>query len=299
MRIQKTVTPAKLAAQKDNAAKSTGPKSQRGKAFSSQNAISHGIFAREMLLPGESQEEFDRLWTETVTSRCPDDSSEFERVEDLVWIRWRKKRLYLAETGAIAKLQADHETMAEMATSAHVPQYNRAVEALSRLNGVEEQINSTGRVGTEDEDWLRQLPYRGEVKNFLDILNLVRKASPQDGLCPDPNATIAAGSQQPARGDNAATSQGDQDVLRDLLLQVLGGLKRTIQSEQLYHGQHMMRGAEGRRNSLLVLQEADLNRFMRYEDHLSRHYDRHELALERMQRMRRGEKVPPPTARVG
>jgi hypothetical protein len=47
----------------------------------------------------------------------------------------------------------------------------------------------------------------------------------------------------------------------------------------------------------LVPQEADLDRLMRYEKHLSGQYDRDELALERMQRLRRGEDVPAPPAR--
>ena len=42
-----------------------------------------------------------------------------------------------------------------------------------------------------------------------------------------------------------------------------------------------------------------LNRLMRCENHLSRQIERDENTLERMQRLRRGEKVPPPTARVG
>ena len=90
----------------------------------------------------------------------------------------------------------------------------------------------------------------------------------------------------------------DREIRRVLLVQVLGALKMAIEGQQLYHGQHMMRRAEGQRNALLVPQEADLNRFMRYEDHLSRHHDRDELALQRMQRLRQGERVPPPTARV-
>jgi hypothetical protein len=299
MKIPKKVTERKKAANKRNAQESTGPKTSRGKHLSSRNAISHGIFAPGMLLPGENKEEFDQVLTETINDLCPIGSSEFARAKDLVWIKWRKMRLYLAETGAIAKLQADHETMAEMVASTHGPQYNRAVTDLSRLQGVEERLNSTGRVSMEDRDWLRKLSHCEEVTTFLDMLSLFQKEGTQDGVCPNSKKTTAAGSQQPASGKDAATSEADRDHLRDLLLQVLQALKRAIQREQLYHSQHMMRRAEGQRNSLLVPQEADLNRFMRYENHLSSLQERHELALERRQRMRRGEKVPPPTARIG
>ena len=174
MKIRKKVTLKKAAAQKDNAAKSTGPKSQRGKFFASQNAISHGIFARDMLLPGESKKEFDQLRRETISSWCPVGSREFRRVEKLVWNDWRHKRHYLAESGVIAKLLADHETMAEMTVSTHVPQYNRAVAVLGRLEEIEEQIHSAGYVSTENLGWLRKLPYGDELKNFIDVIELVK-----------------------------------------------------------------------------------------------------------------------------
>ena len=110
--------------------------------------------------------------------------------------------------------------------------------------------------------------------------------------------SASAETQRPTSANDVAASEVDREFACRWLLEVLDSLKRTIQNEQVYHGQHMMRRAEGQRNGLLVPQEAELNRLMRYEDHLSRHRDRDELALERMQRMRRGEKVPPPTARI-
>ena len=47
-----------------------------------------------------------------------------------------------------------------------------------------------------------------------------------------------------------------------------------------------------------VPQEALLNQISRSEIHLLRNIERDENALERMQRRRLGEKVPPPSARV-
>src|SRR5260221_7415651 len=44
---------AKLEANRRNSRKSTGPRSERGKAHSKRNAVTHGIFARR-LLPGEN-----------------------------------------------------------------------------------------------------------------------------------------------------------------------------------------------------------------------------------------------------
>ena len=59
-----------------------------------------------------------------------------------------------------------------------------------------------------------------------------------------------------------------------------------------------MRRAEAQRNALLIPQVAVLDRLLRYESHLLRNIERDENALERMQRLRRSEKVPPPPARI-
>ncbi len=48
-------TEAQIKANQENAKKSTGPTSIEGKQRSSMNAITHGIFAKIPLLPGENE----------------------------------------------------------------------------------------------------------------------------------------------------------------------------------------------------------------------------------------------------
>ena len=50
-----------LEANRLNAQKSTGPRTPEGKAASSQNAVTHGLRARAVVLPGEDQQAFDLL----------------------------------------------------------------------------------------------------------------------------------------------------------------------------------------------------------------------------------------------
>jgi hypothetical protein len=298
MRIPKKVTPAKREANQKNAAQSTGPKTRRGKFFASRNAVTHGIFAPGMLLPGENKKEFDQLWNERVSSHSPVGSAEFYRVGNLVWHEWREKRRRLAETGVVAKLLADQNTKAEMLASTHIPEYNRAVTALKRLKEIEEQINSTGCVSTENIEWLGKLPYGDELKNFLNAIELVQSVRQKGGDRPGPEMYAETEAGRPTRDDDDVTTpEVEWDSARALLLGVLDSLKTFIEGERFYHGQQMVQRSEGQRNALLVPQEAELNRLMRCETHLSRQYDRDELALERMQRLRRGETVPPPPAR--
>jgi hypothetical protein len=44
-----------IQANRRNALMSTGPKTPQGKAAARQNALSHGLLSREMLVPGEDE----------------------------------------------------------------------------------------------------------------------------------------------------------------------------------------------------------------------------------------------------
>ena len=50
-------TEKQIQANRNNAKKSTGPRTEQGKAASSQNALKHGLLARDAVLPGEDPAE--------------------------------------------------------------------------------------------------------------------------------------------------------------------------------------------------------------------------------------------------
>jgi hypothetical protein len=54
-------TPNQIRANRENARKSTGPKSALGKRIASRNATRHGFYATSVLLPEEDADEFVRL----------------------------------------------------------------------------------------------------------------------------------------------------------------------------------------------------------------------------------------------
>ncbi len=56
-------------ANRRNARKSTGPRTPEGKAVSSQNATSHGIYCRDVVLDGEDQRRFDLLGNSYILHR--------------------------------------------------------------------------------------------------------------------------------------------------------------------------------------------------------------------------------------
>ncbi len=55
-------TPAQIAANKENAQHSTGPKTEAGKAASSINNFRHGLAGSFMIMDWENREDFDELF---------------------------------------------------------------------------------------------------------------------------------------------------------------------------------------------------------------------------------------------
>ena len=89
-----------LAANQANSQLSTGPRIEEGKARSSQNSLKHGAFSKSILLPGESQEEFDVLLAGLRKDHSPVGETESNLVRGLAEIQWRLDRLRRYEAAA-------------------------------------------------------------------------------------------------------------------------------------------------------------------------------------------------------
>ena len=107
--------------------------------------------------------------------------------------------------------------------------------------------------------------------------------------------------QRPTSVDNPTNfeEQGEREFARNMLQSTLDSLKEAIRAVQARHSDRVVQRAVAEYRAAQVPQEAVLDRHARYEKQLLNNLYRAEYALERMQRLRRGEKVPPPTARVG
>jgi hypothetical protein len=84
-----------------NGAKSCGPVTAEGKATSSRNAVKYGIFSKDLLLPGESQEDFDILLNALMDEHQPAGHLEASLLERLAVTMWRQQRLVKAERANI------------------------------------------------------------------------------------------------------------------------------------------------------------------------------------------------------
>ena len=87
------ISNAQLAANRANGQQSTGPKTDDGKATSSQNALRHGLNAcRFILLENESQEDFDKLREALWEEHEPSTATEEILVDNMAKHHWLMNR---------------------------------------------------------------------------------------------------------------------------------------------------------------------------------------------------------------
>jgi hypothetical protein len=94
-----------LAAARQNAQHSTGPRSPAAKQNSKLNALKHGAYVADenqrqaMLALGEDPQEFENLKQELRSAFGPGDALWEKQIDDLTWLYWRCERLERAQQG--------------------------------------------------------------------------------------------------------------------------------------------------------------------------------------------------------
>jgi hypothetical protein len=93
------LTEAQINANRENAKKSTGPRTAEGKAASSRNGLKHGLCANQHILPGEDPEDFLLLLKDLYDRFHPVGLSEEKLVLRIAADQWRLDRIFPMEAG--------------------------------------------------------------------------------------------------------------------------------------------------------------------------------------------------------
>src|SRR5215467_10190100 len=105
------VSSKKIEANRRNAQRSTGPRSEAGKAVSRQNATKHGLLARGVVITRgdyqEDPEEHAQLLDELTEQFQPEGIAETLEVQKIALAYWRKARAVRYEHGAIRARTGD------------------------------------------------------------------------------------------------------------------------------------------------------------------------------------------------
>ena len=112
-------TEAQILANRRNAQKSSGPRSNEGKAMASQNAVKHGLLAHQAIISSESRADFDSYRDRMLAELTPVSSMESMLAERIVTLSWRLKRAVGIQNQTIDALKANNTSspLAKLAQS--------------------------------------------------------------------------------------------------------------------------------------------------------------------------------------
>jgi hypothetical protein len=105
---------AQIRANKENAAKSTGPRTPAGKKAVRHNALKHGLLAQAVVLRDEDEAEFEQFASSLFDELEPEGELESLLVDRIAACAWRLRRLLRIETGIFTR-----EVYSELADRAH------------------------------------------------------------------------------------------------------------------------------------------------------------------------------------
>ena len=291
--MKKTISSKQLAANRRNARKSTGPKTPEGKAVAKLNALKHGILSREVVVRGwkvhESSREFDALRQRFLEQLAPIGPVEEMLVDRIVTAYWRLRRAVTAETGEIT-LNVDGGHWQRHRPDRVVGQF--VLASLSAMHDPAPKLeeSATGLF------WLRDslCKVRAAVEKTGELTDAALEETHFAGK---PNAlTRRLAALRDVALDNVDSL--DETALKakrrdqlltaiDRLLEQYGWQERTATERE--------EAEESARQAAAVLPSADtLDKILRYETTLDRQLYRAMNELERQQRRRQGETVPPP-----
>lgn len=96
--------------------KTGGPKTAEGKLVASRNSLKTGTYSKLVVLPNESQEEFEQLVDQFNLDFYPKDVFEITLVRELAVITWKKLRLEKLEQAFLIKKLNDPITLEEFSS---------------------------------------------------------------------------------------------------------------------------------------------------------------------------------------
>jgi hypothetical protein len=136
-----------IEANRDNALKSTGPKTEDGKQQSRRNALRHGFTAETVVEPLESQGEYQAFEAAILMEYLPQTPVEQELVRRLASLFWRLRRATSIETGL---LRMQSEILLAFRSSRQRKVETREQEPSSRCGEAGPEPEAPGGNGAEE-----------------------------------------------------------------------------------------------------------------------------------------------------
>jgi hypothetical protein len=288
-----TVSERKLTANRENAKKSTGPKTPRGKAFSRRNALKHGLLTKDLYpgfpFQGENPQEFEELFDNLMHDYQPRGVAEEQEVARIAVCRWRLKRAWryenaeiqLGQLGVVFRGNTPRPLPAPYQTALRLLQdAEKEVEAGQEIpKELKEKV--TAALPAFKEWW----PHVEQMAHFFADKHCKRAEAKR--LCLERPWTSLRRMEKYL--DSLGHPKGFFDHAHLLATQTISGAIRMIEIDCKVASDSAFNHAY----ELEAIPNRDvIEKLLRYETGFERSLDRAVDRLERLQRIRRGEPVP-------
>lgn len=297
-RAPRPVSEKQIEANRRNALHSTGPRTREGKEASRLNALTHGIRATQVIIPGqEDPAEFEAILTELYAEREPEGYTELQLVDRIALGEWRLRRAIRAELGEIRTQTPSLTLNFKHVEKQIVEAANLGPHALQRIlpestlgillqrRAVENALDELEREGTVSEETCELLGrlFGDKSDSPAAILNTLFFEEMPEGAEDDSESD----SEPTAKADKPGPDQ--KAAARECLEMVLKDLDRRAPKVNKQERTNL----EIARQRLSIPQGPALEHIRRYETGIKREMPRDIDQLERLQRRRRGEPLPP------
>jgi len=247
-----------------------GPQTPEGKEVVKKNALKHGLCAQEVVIQAgdgqESQEDFDLLLDRLRADLQPQGVLEEIQVERIAVCYWRLCRCLRAETGETRK----------------------ALDSC-RLTWEQERVDALrfAKMCPAQGDSRRTLWQDSIGLNYLiQLWEMAQQELADQGHLSAPVNELLLRTLPQAR----IVPWGNQEAALEYIDREIGRLQKV---QQIYQEKETFE-LEALKASLALPSKEVLDKILRYETTISRQLYKAMAELERLQRMRRGEPVPPP-----
>jgi hypothetical protein len=155
---------AQVVANRSNAQKSTGPRTPEGKAVAAQNAVKHGLLAKEVVIKGEDPGALELYRDQRLEELDPVGPMEAMLAARVVRLSWRLQRAERIQGAAFEALEEKKQTPALPVLSPEVQEWvlSQAQElGLSAPDPAaeEESVGQAGSPNANDRVWEPDPPY--------------------------------------------------------------------------------------------------------------------------------------------
>jgi hypothetical protein len=201
------VSHKQVEANRANAKRSTGPKSDGGKSRSRMNAVKHGFSSQEIVVEGEDADEFDALRTQLEAEFAPDSIIERELVDRLAGLLWRLRRVPLFEA-ALIRARRGAVTNPPDYEIYYISEEGKR-DALAFLEELEKNgaDNSSSHDGREEQKKPGASPSMGGIR--------VKSNEPSHGSAPPPSTGVSQSKEPSRTTDEAITDSQAARIKRD------------------------------------------------------------------------------------